>query len=282
MRNNQLYTFAEKTGKRKKRMSQNEVKHHIIHIRIAKDLVSKDQICDIYDMTRLATLQDLKCIAKDFGCSLDSFDVKALEKVHMVKAKIYKEFGDVGIQLYREGLKDFFKNRSHAFQNLMENGDFGNTIKNFYVIPRIEQRLKSLFEQVKNDYFTKVDTFPYQSLNFKHAIKDSKPFISYIMEESYNDNLIILDRELEAVYSLIYYQFTQVDKTWYEFKEKIEKIYKNEAEAHGNDRNKVFYLAIQRQLSQKERTISEIKRDSNYKRERREKLLYNPYVAITE
>src|SRR5699024_12807140 len=29
-----LYTFAEKTGKRKKRMSQNEVKHHIIHIRI--------------------------------------------------------------------------------------------------------------------------------------------------------------------------------------------------------------------------------------------------------
>src|SRR5699024_12628853 len=39
-----LYTFAEKTGKRKKRMSQNEVKHHIIHIRIAKDLVSKDQI----------------------------------------------------------------------------------------------------------------------------------------------------------------------------------------------------------------------------------------------
>lgn len=270
-----LYTFAEKTGKRKKRMSQNEVKHHIIHIRIAKDLVTKDQICDIYDMTRLATLQDLKSIAKDFGCSLDSFDVKALEKVHMVKAKIYREFGDVGIQLYREGLKDFFKNRSHAFQNLMENGDFGNTIKNFYVIPRIEQRLKSLFEQVKNDYFTK-------SLNFKHAIKDSKPFISYIMEESYNDNLIILDRELEVAYSFIYNQFTQVDKTWYEFKEKVEKIYKDEAEAHGNDRNKVFYLAIQRQLNQKERTISEIKRDSNYKRERREKLLYNPYVAITE
>src|SRR5690625_583006 len=277
-----LYTFAEKTGKRKKRMSQNEVKHHIIHIRIAKDLVSKDQICDIYDMTRLATLQDLKSIAKDFGCSLDSFDIKALEKVHMVKAKIYKEFGDVGIQLYREGLKDFFKNRSHSFQNLMENGNFGNTIKNFYVIPRIEQRLKTLFEEVKNDYFTKVKTLPYQSLNLKHAIKDSKPFISYIMEESYNDNLIILDRELEAAYSFIYSQFTQVDKSWYEFKEKVEKIYKDEAEAHGNDRNKVFYLAIQRQLNQKERTISKIKRDSNYKRERREKLLYNPYVAITE
>src|SRR5699024_11443652 len=62
-----------------------------IYIRIAKDLVSKDQICDIYDMTRLATLQDLKSIAKDFGCSLDSFDIKALEKVHMVKPKIYKE-----------------------------------------------------------------------------------------------------------------------------------------------------------------------------------------------
>src|SRR5699024_33978 len=183
----------------------------------------------------------------DFGCSLDSFDIKALEKVHMVKAKIYKEFGDVGIQLYREGLKDFFKNRSHAFQSLMENGDFGNTIKNYYVIPKIEQRLKSLFEQVNNDYFTKVNTFPYESLNLKHAIKESKQFISYIIEESYNDNIIILDRELEAVYSLIYYQFTQVDKTWYEFKEKIEKIYKNEAEAHGNDRNKVFYLAIQRQ-----------------------------------
>src|SRR5699024_6878132 len=129
---------------------------------------------------------------------------------------------------------------------------------------------------------TKVNTFPYESLNLKHAIKESKPFISYIIEESYNDNLIILDRELEAVYSLIYYQFTQVDKTWYDFKEKIEKTYKNKAEGHSNDRNTVLYLAIQRQLSQKERTISEIKRDSNYKRERRDKLLYNPYVAITE
>lgn len=114
-------------------MSHKEEKHHISHIRIAKD----------------------------FGCSLDSFDVNALEKVHMVKAKIYKEFGDVGIQLYREGIKDFFNNRSHAFQSLMENGDFGNTIKNYYVIPRIEQRLKSIFEQVKNDYFSKVNTFPY-------------------------------------------------------------------------------------------------------------------------
>src|SRR5699024_3881443 len=97
-----------------------------------------------------------------------------------------------------------------------------------------------------------------------------------------NDNLIILDRELEAVYSFIYNQFTQEDKTWYEFKEKIEKIYKNEAEAHGNDRNKVLYLAIQRQLSQKERTSSALKWESNYKRKRREKLIYNPYVAITE
>src|SRR5699024_9483787 len=127
----------------------------------------------------------------------------------------------------------------------------------------------------KNDYFTK-------SLNFKHAIKDSKPFISYITEESYNDTLIILDRELEVAYSFIYNQFTQVDKTWYECKEKVEKIYKDEAEAHGNDRNKVFELAIQRQISQKERNISEIKQDSKYKRERREELLDKHYVVITE
>lgn len=275
-----LNTFAEKTGKRKKRMSHKEEKHHIIHIRIAKDLVSKDQICDIYNMTRLSTLQDLKSIAKDFGCSLDSFDVKALEKVHMVKAKIYKEFGNVGIQLYREGLKDFFNNRSHAFQSLMENGEFGNTIKNYYVIPKIEQKIKSLFEQVKNDYFTKANTFPYQPLGLKHAFKDSKPFISYIMEESYKDNLIILDRELKASCTFIYNQLTKEDKTWFEFKEKVEKIYREEAEAHGNDRNKVFYLAIQKQLNQKERTISSIKRDKNYKRERREKLLYNPYGLV--
>lgn len=273
-----LYKFAEKTGKRKKRISHKEDKHHIIHIRIAKDLVSKDQICNIYEMTRLATLQDLASIAKDFGCSLDSFDVKDLEKVHMVKAKIYKEFGNVGIQLYRGGLKEFFKNRSHAFQSLMETGEFGNTIKNFYVIPKIEQEIKSLFEKVKNDYFSKVNTFPYQPLNLKYAFEDSKPFLSYMMEESYNDNLIILDSELEATYSFIYNQLTEVDKTWYEFKEKVEKIYREEAELHGNDRNKVFYLAIQKQLNQKERTYSKIKRDNNYKREI---LLYNPYVAVT-
>src|SRR5699024_4384078 len=67
-----LYKFAEKTGKRKKRISYKEEKHHIIHIRIAKNLVSQDQICNIYEMTRLSTLQDLKSIAKNFGCSLRS------------------------------------------------------------------------------------------------------------------------------------------------------------------------------------------------------------------
>lgn len=164
-----LYKFAEKNGKRKKRISYKEEKHHIIHIRIAKNLVSQDQICNIYEMTRLSTLQDLKSIAKNFGCSLDSFSIKALEKVHMVKAKIHKQFGNVGIQLYREGLEDFFNNRNHAFQGLMESGEFGNTIKNFYVIPRIKKRILSMFEQVKNDYVTQANKFPYHSLNLKQA-----------------------------------------------------------------------------------------------------------------
>src|SRR5699024_10133089 len=106
----------------------------------------------------------------------------------MIKAKIYKELGDVDIQLYRDGLKDFLKNRYHSIHSIIENCNLGNNIKNYYVITKIEQRLKSLFEQVKNDYFTKVNTFPYESLNLKHAIKESKPFISYIIEESYNDN----------------------------------------------------------------------------------------------
>lgn len=100
-----------------------------------------------------------------------------------------------------------------------------------------------------------------------------------MMEESYNDNLIILDSELEAASSFIYNQITQLDKTWYEFKEKVEKIYREEAKAHGNDRNKVFYLVIQKQLTQKERTFSKIKRENN---DKREILLYNPYVAVTE
>ncbi|WP_047986081.1 hypothetical protein [Ornithinibacillus californiensis] len=274
-----LYTFAGKKGKRKQRISHKEEKHKIIHIRISKDLVTKDKICDIYDMTRLSTLQDLKSIAKEYGCSLDSFDVKVLEKVHMVKAKIYKEFGNVGIQLYRDSLKEFFSNRSHAFQYLMENGEFANTIKNYYVIPRVEEKIRAFFDQVTNEYVNEVNTLPYQSLNLKHALKDSKSLVSYITEESFNDNLILLDREFEAANSFIYEQITQLDKTWYEFKEKVEKIFRDEAETHGNSRNKVVYLAIQKKLSQKERdTVSKANQNN---KSHRELLLYNPYKTIS-
>ena len=271
-----LYKFAEKTGKRKKRISYKEEKHHIIHIRIAKNLVSQDQICNIYEMTRLSTLQDLKSIAKNFGCSLDSFSIKALEKVHMVKAKIHKQFGNVGIQLYREGLEDFFNNRNHAFQGLMESGEFGNTIKNFYVIPRIKKRILSMFEQVKNDYVTQANKFPYHSLNLKQAFNKSKAFISYLLDEAYNDNLIILDRELEAAYSDIYKELIQIDKTWYELHQRVEKIYSDESKTYGNNRNRVFYLALQKELSQKERGISDTEQDNIFRNER---LLHNPYVA---
>src|SRR5699024_8721031 len=163
-------------------------------------------ICNIYEMTRLSTLQDLKSIAKNFGCSLDSFSIKALEKVHMVKAKIHKQFGNVGIQLYREGLEDFFNNRNHAFQGLMESGEFGN-----------------------------------KYLKLKQDFNKSNAFIYYLLDEAYNDNLIILDRELEAAYSDIYKELIQIDKTWYELHQRVEKIYSDESKTYGNNRNRVFY-----------------------------------------
>src|SRR5699024_12665030 len=130
------------------------------------------------------------------------------------------------------------------FQGLMESGEFGNTIKNFYVIPRIKKRILSMFEQVKNDYVTQANKFPYHSLNLKQAFNKSKAFISYLLDEAYNDNLIILDRELEAAYSDIYKELIQIDKTWYELHQRVEKIYRSEERRVG----KAERTRLQRQL----------------------------------
>ena len=72
-------------GQRKQRMSLKEENNKIIHIRISKDLVSKDQIMDIFDSTRLSTLLDLKSIAMDYGCSIDIYGGDVLKKIHATK-----------------------------------------------------------------------------------------------------------------------------------------------------------------------------------------------------
>lgn len=77
-------------GQRKQRMSLKEENNKIIHIRISKDLVSKDQIMDIFDSTRLSTLLDLKSIAMEYGCSIDIYGEDVLKKSMQLRMRCTK------------------------------------------------------------------------------------------------------------------------------------------------------------------------------------------------
>lgn len=222
-----IYQYAGKVGKRKHRITGIEEKHKLIHIRIAPHLVTKEEICDIYDVTRLSTLQDLKSIAAEYGCSLEFFEKAALKEVHMTKKKLYDTFGNLGIQLYRESLRDFFTYRSHAFQELMEKEEFGRTIKNFYVMPRIQNKLKSFFEKAQQECVTTTERFPYESINqnrSKEIFEQSKPYITYFNEDAPLESLVTLDQELDNQFKTIYKDLYQNDQTWSLFKNKVSQM----------------------------------------------------------
>lgn len=258
-----IYAFAGKnSNKRKKRMSLKEENNKIIHIRISKELVSKDQVMDVYDASRLSTMLDLSATAKKYGCSIVHYGKDIFEKIHALKEGIFKEIGSTGIKIYREAIIDFFDNRSYSFEKLMKNGEFPNTLKNYYVIPRIQQKIKSFFEQVQEVCVKKIEEFPYEEFDQKLAaniIEKSEPYISYFKNNAYLDDIILLDNQLKKADSILYNEVSKLNRNWYLLREEVEKIYQYEKKVCGNDREQVVYLAEQGLLTNKKRQNEDIK-----------------------
>ena len=270
-----IYAYAGKNGKaRKQRMSIKEVNNKLVHIRISRNLVSEDQKTDIYDVTRLSTLLDLNSIAMKFGCSMDHYQKDLFKKIHATKEGLYKELGSIGIQVYRESLTDFFENQSHSFEKLMNSGEFPNTLKNFYIIPRIQQKLELFINEVKTDCIKRMNEFPYEEFNHDLAtdiLEKSSSFISYFKDKAYFDNLVLLDHQLKKADIDLYNSILKLNRNWYLFKEKVEKIYQFEKEACGNDRSQVLGLAKQGMLTKNVRQSEDTK---NNKQKNEQRIVY--------
>lgn len=253
--------FAGKNNdKRKKRMSIKEEKNKIIHIRIARDLVAKDQILDIYDSTRLSTLFDLKSIAMEYGCSIDIYD-DILKKIHATKERLFKELGANGIKLYREAIVNFFKKQAHSFEVIMRNGEFPNVLKNYYVIPLVEEELRNTVNEVKEKCTENVNQLPYVEFDADLAItilQKSNPYLSYFVNYAYNDRKILFDSDLKKDNNILYSEISKLNREWYLFRNTVDEIYKYEKRAYDNNSEQVLYLAMQGLLTNKNRKIQDI------------------------
>lgn len=254
--------YAGKTKDNKKqRMSLKKENNKIIHIRISRNLVSKDQIVDIYDSSRLSTLLDLKSIAMEYGCSIDVYEEDIFKKIHATKEALYKEFGITGIQLYREAMVDFFEKQTHSFENLMRNGECSNVLKNYYVIPLIEKELKGIVNEVKNECAENKIGLPYVEFDSDYAIKilqKSKSYLSYFIDYAYDDRKIVLDYDMKKNEYRLYDDISKLSREWYLFRNKVDEIYKYEKRAYDNNSDQVLYLAKQGLLTNKSRQMQDI------------------------
>lgn len=236
-----IYTFCgkEQAAKRKKRMSSKK-NHHSIGIRISNEVI-KDKTT-IYDVDRRSTLRDLEEIAEEYGYSLDVFSEDSLKEVHMMKHKIHKEFGNIGISIYRESLRAFFQTNDYAFSRLMNNGEFGKIIHNYYVIPRIKIELTHAIEQAATT----------QNLSKTEA------FLRYFTNEAYPDDLVLFDYQMIHQFSHVYEWGKQTSDTWKQFADKVESIYQHQASL-GYSAEIVLQFARERELCSKKRLESELK-----------------------
>ncbi|PLS18184.1 hypothetical protein CVD28_07795 [Bacillus sp. M6-12] len=144
----------------------------------------------------------------------------------MVKHKIHKEFGNVGIAIYREALQSFYEYNNHSFSRLMNNKEFGKVIKNHYVVPRIKRELTSIIEKFR----------------LKESVAKTESFLRYFIEEAYLDDLVLFDNNMKERNEDYYTLAQQNSIVWKQFTDKVEAIYQKEA-ASGNERVKVLALA---------------------------------------
>jgi hypothetical protein len=242
-----IYSFCGKSDtKARKKRTRGEKDGHVLHIRVSDEVLKEKTT--IYDEERRSTLKDLGKIASKYDYSLDVFSIEALQEVNMVKHKIYKEFGNLGITIYREALETFFEHNSHSFARHMNNKEFGRVIKNHYVVPRINMELRSL---IKKSCIQK-------------ELSKTEAYLRYFSDEAYLDNLVTFDNDMKQSHADYYNEAKHNSIVWKHFADKVEAIYQKEAVA-GNGPSKVLELAMKGVLTGKKRFEfeSNTKKNSN-------------------
>ena len=135
----------------------------------------------------------------------------------MAKKKLFDNFGNYGIELYRKCLHSFFEEQSHRFPQLMREGKFGSTLINFYVMPVIRMTINQKLEQMKTEYL--------ESMDIQEIVAASEPFIKFVTEAAIVDDVINVDTivsnypELNPILSN--------NKTWEQYLQHVKHTYTN-------------------------------------------------------
>ncbi|WP_445506740.1 hypothetical protein [Niallia sp. 03190] len=240
-----LYTYCSKDSNKKSRI-RNKRDRHLLKIRVTESLVSAGKK-STYE-TR-STLKDLHEMAAEYGHDLDDFHIDYLKPVHMLKEKLHREFGKVGITMYRDALKEYFQGQSHKFANHIIDRQFADIIKKIYVMPKITFQLHSYLSEVGLGNWSVS----------KEMLTKTENYIEYLTTEAYYDDMILFNVLANEKNEDLLDELINESRHWEKFHLKVKEIYDMERKL-GNGRNDVYQLALEGKLTNIERQKEDYKR----------------------
>jgi hypothetical protein len=237
-----LYTYCSKDSNKKSRI-RNKRDRHLLKIRVTESLL-KNGKKTVYD-TR-STLKDLQMVALKYGHDLEDYVMDDLKPIHILKDQLFKQFGNIGIDLYREGIEKYFEDQAHSFGKHIENGQFSNIIKKIYVMPKIVARLNNFLTEMQQENTYSVS---------KEMMDKSENYIEYLTSEAYLDDMVLFDHEINN--DRIKRHLRQNTK-WFNFFTRVDNIYLMENKL-GNSDEDVIELAKKGLLTNKSRQEEDIR-----------------------
>jgi hypothetical protein len=250
---NALYKYCGKDSENmKKSRIKNKRDRHLLKIRVTESLIKTTQN-SVYD--RRITLKDLEMVALKYGYNLNDYAIELLKEIHMVKKDLHNKFGRAGIEMYRNAIVHYFHDKNHRFEADILNGEFSDTLKKEYVLPLVKLTLHSYFKNVTPEMLG--DYSVLSSIE-----KSTQKLASYAKTEAYYDDLVLIETEAKQLNAELYDHLIASNKEWYEFNEKLQKIYRAE-EILGNSRVDVLMLAFDGKLNSKQRQGEDYKRKNS-------------------
>lgn len=183
-------------------------------------------------------IYDLINIAQTYNCYVDPVDSGPFEGLFGVKDELFRLFGVEGIQIYRRGLTQYFKDNDYRFYQDYTSGRLANSFKMYYIVPLIQQHMKT---------FLKDTIAIYNNVKQLSNVQDRSIEAQYIATYAHDGQLFELDvfiaNSFEAADQTInwrYFLFELInaDKKWKVLCDRMEDARKAYIKKFGETFNK--------------------------------------------
>lgn len=217
------------------------------------------QVQSVYEAH--SSLFELKTIAMEHGYNLEHLAAEYpdfVAHVHQLKLELWKQFGRIGIELYREALTSYFSNQEHRFLEDVLEDKFTSILKNYYILPTLQKEFLTHAQcLLKNQ----------QERGFiSHAvIKEQKEYANaiaqYFNQQSFFDRSVVLHHAIECMEGMNLTFLTQELPEFKVLHERVMSVYKTELQK-GMDKETVLSLALSNRLQAKHSKIATSSTDS--------------------